>query len=85
MQRIEHSTPLVVGTDSYNVKVDDSTLLLKPTVSKKVMEVWFLSFWIFSIKYPEKLTKTCQFTEKALLNKGGKTSEVVRKWANRLL
>jgi hypothetical protein len=75
-----------VGTDGYNVKVDGSTLLLKPTVSLKiVMEVWFSSFWIFSIKYPEKLAKTCQFIEKALLNKGGKTSEVVRTWANRLL
>jgi hypothetical protein len=80
--------PCIIGTstDYYNIKAGNCMLALKPTISfKKAVEIRFSSFWLFGIKYPEKLAKTCQFIEKVLLYKGGKPSAVVRKWANRLL
>jgi len=87
MQKVTHLTPTIFGiNNSYNITVDNVVVLAACTCSfQKAVQAWFAAFFIFSIKYPSKLTNTCKFVEKILLKGCGKAPSKVRKWANRLL
>ena len=65
--------------------VEDEKLVTQDvTKFRQAVECWFASFWVFSLQYPMKLSKTLHLIEYALVQCTATAPSSLCSWAERL-